>query len=226
MTGPRTLVAACLWLVAGCAAAGAAPAMSVRATDGNIVLVSGGHEVRLTSSGKDTEPVLSPDGTFVVYTRHARPPGGGSGFLTGCDGDEIRRVDIDGTGDAPLVQANDADEPEAQLCAFQAKQFSSDGARLYFMSTAWATSDAVHVYDFGQRKERYVLPANDLLVLADCAGDYRDDLIVQQHRYFVFGGSYDWYWLFDPAGKTEYGPLGDFAGREDVVAQAQDWCVN
>jgi hypothetical protein len=32
-------------------------------------------------------------------------------------------------------------------------------------------------------------------------------LIVNQHRYFLGGGSYDWYWVFSPNGKEE-GPLG------------------
>jgi hypothetical protein len=32
--------------------------------------------------------------------------------------------------------------------------------------------------------------------------------MVQQHHYFVGGGSYDWYWLITPDGR-EVGPLGE-----------------
>ena len=40
------------------------------------------------------------------------------------------------------------------------------------------------------------------------SGEYKDCLLVQQHRYFVGGGSYDWFWLVRPDGK-ELGPVGE-----------------
>jgi hypothetical protein len=40
------------------------------------------------------------------------------------------------------------------------------------------------------------------------SGEYKDCLLVQQHRYFVGSGSYDWYWLLRPDGK-EVGPVGE-----------------
>jgi hypothetical protein len=40
------------------------------------------------------------------------------------------------------------------------------------------------------------------------SGKYRDHLLVSQHRYFLGGGSYDWFWLFDSRGK-EVGPVGE-----------------
>jgi hypothetical protein len=39
-------------------------------------------------------------------------------------------------------------------------------------------------------------------------GEYRDHLLVQQHRYFLGGGSYDWFFLFTPGGK-EVGVVGE-----------------
>ena len=69
-----------------------------------------------------------------------------------------------------------------------------------------------------------MLPGNDLVVLSFCKDEHRDVLAVQQHRYFVFGGSYDWYWLYDATGTQETGPIGAFDGGEDVAAQAHDWC--
>jgi WD40-like Beta Propeller Repeat len=47
---------------------------------------------------------------------------------------------------------------------------------------------------------------NDIRVVP--AGEYKDCLLVQQHRYFIGGGAYDWYWLFRTDGK-EIGPLGE-----------------
>ena len=92
------------------------------------------------------------------------------------------------------------------LAAFQALQFSTNGKLVYFISPQWATSGAVHVVDTTNRKERYLFPGNDIRVVA--GGEYKDCLLVQQHRYFIGGGAYDWYWLFRTDGK-EIGPVGE-----------------
>ena len=74
-------------------------------------------------------------------------------------------------------------------------------------------------------EEHFLLPANDLLVLSFCPNKYKDHLVVLSHRYFLLGGSYEWYWLFDPTGKKELGPLGQFENPEDMARQAHGvWC--
>jgi hypothetical protein len=78
-------------------------------------------------------------------------------------------------------------------------QFSSDGRLVYFVTPAWATSGAVHVVDTTDRKERFVVAGNDLRVVH--SGEYRDHLLLAQHRYFLGGGSYDWFYLFTPPGR-------------------------
>ena len=116
--------------------------------------------------------------------------------------------------------------PETQLCDFRQKQFSSDGRRLYFLTPGWATSGALHVFDTRSGDDRFVTPANDVLVLSFCPNKYKDDLVVLAHRYFLLGGSYDWYWLYDPTGKKELGPLGEFDKPDDMVRQAHGvWCA-
>ena len=71
---------------------------------------------------------------------------------------------------------------------------------------AWATSGSVHAYDFEKKTQRYVMPGNDPQVVP--AGEYKGHLLVAQHRYFLGGGSFDWYWLFTQDGK-EVGPVGE-----------------
>jgi hypothetical protein len=77
---------------------------------------------------------------------------------------------------------------------------------LYFVTPAWATSGAIHVVDTTNGEERYLFPGNDLKLVK--SGEYKDCLLVQQHRYFVGSGSYDWYWLLRTDGK-EVGPVGE-----------------
>ena len=119
-------------------------------SEGNgIVLERDGSKKELTKSPQDVEPVLSPDGRLVYYTRRATGP----------------------------------------------------------------------------RDERFLLPATDFLVLNFCKNEHKDDLAVRSHRYFVFGGNYDWYWLFDRSGKKELGPLGEFDDRNALIKIARDeWC--
>jgi hypothetical protein len=68
--------------------------------------------------------------------------------------------------------------PEHQFCDFKRKQFSSDGRRLYYLTPAWATSDALHAFDMRAGEENFLLPANDVLVLNFCRSKYKDHLIV------------------------------------------------
>lgn len=215
-------------LLPGPAAAQSAPPR-VYSDAGNIFIERDGTKTQLTKSEQDIDPVLSPNGAYVVYTREGRRHGV-QGYDLGqfCvevpKSDELRQVNVDATGDALLVTGRTGDA-EQQLCDFRSKQFSSDGRRLYFLSPAWATSGALHVYDVRTREEHFLLAANDLLVLNFCTNKYKDDLVIQSHRYFLFSGSYDWYWLYDPTAKKELGPLGQFDSPDDTVKQAHEvWC--
>ena len=194
-------------------------------SEGNgIVLERDGSKKELTKSPQDVEPVISPDGRLVYYTRRAAGPRDEQ-FCSGPPkADELRVVGIDGKEDK-LVLSGRRGDPESELCDFRNKQFSADGRRLYFMTPGWATSGALHVYDLRTRDERFLLPANDFLVLSFCKNEHKDDLAVRSHRYFVFGGSYDWYWLYDSSGKKELGPLGEFDDRDALIKIARDeWC--
>jgi hypothetical protein len=208
-------------LLPGIAAAQAA-APRVLSEGNGIVLERDGSKKELTKSPQDVEPVLSPDGRLVYYTRRAAGPRDEQ--FCGPKADELRLVGVDGKDDK-LVLSGHRGDPEAQLCDFSNKQFSADGRRLYFMTPGWATSGALHVYDLRTRDERFLLPANDFLVLSFCKNEHKDDLAVRSHRYFVFGGSYDWYWLYDSSGKKELGPLGELADRDALLKIARDeWC--
>jgi hypothetical protein len=197
---------------------------------GNIYLERDGTKAKLTSSEMDVDPVLAPNRASVVYTRQGR-----GRTLHGYDPsqlcsteprpDELRQIAIDGSDDRLLLKGRKGG-PERQLCDFRQKQFSSDGRRLYFLTPGWATSDALHVLDMRSGEERFVTPANDILVLNFCPNRYKDDLVVLAHRYFLLGGSYDWYWLYDPTGKKELGPLGAFDTPDDMARQARGvWCA-
>jgi hypothetical protein len=207
-----------------------AQATRVYSDAGNIVIERNGSSAKLTTSEMDLDPVLSPNGGFVVYTRQGRGRSPRNyEFNQTCPAeprpDQLRRINVDGSGDQLLLTGRKG-EPEHQLCDFRSKQFSADARRLYFLTPAWASSGALHVYDMRAGDEHFLMPAKGLLVLSFCANKYKNYLVVLSRRNFLLGGSYDWYWLYDPTGKKELGPLGQFNSSEDMMRQAHGvWCA-
>ena len=181
-------------------------AQSVSVKDGNIQFTDkSGKTTAITSSGRDSNPLLAPDGKWVAFVRTVD----GKKIATGSEQvepTELWQVRVDGKEPSLLVRCRDSDKMESVIGGFENLQFSTNGKLLYFVTPAWATSGAVHVVDTTNGKERYLFPGNNLKVVP--AGEYKDCLLVQQHRYFVGAGSYDWYWLLRPDGK-EVGPVGE-----------------
>ena len=182
-------------------------AQKVGAEGGNVVFTdAAGRAVNLTDTGRDSAPDLSPDGRRVVFVR-ATP---GRTVETAAGEEEVTElwmVRTDGGKPTRLVQGKADPEPQRMLAGLQSPQFAPDGTRVFFLSVAWATSGAVHVVELTTGKQRFVCPGNALEVVR--AGKYRGHLLVQQHRYFLGGGSYDWFWLLGEDGKKEVGPVGE-----------------
>lgn len=209
-------------------AARAEPPLSVEVEGGNIVLTKDGSRTTLTELGRDSEAVLSPDGEWVVYTRAAPSvQRSDDDEFPDCAAlaqpDELRRIRTDGTDDTLLTTGRAGSEPTETLCGFFDKQFSADGATLYFLSPAWTTSAALHAMTLESKATRYILPANAYAVLGWCTAEaLKGAIAAEQHRYFELGGSYDWYWLFDATGAKEIGPVGEFDSVEDLKTFIND----
>ena len=202
------------------------PELSVK--DGCICMAgSDGATVRLTSHGKDRAPVLSPDGQAVAFIRKASKqamlvvgseedyPGGQvlADQIWVLDlGTKHARILVDAVPSALAADVTGNEKvhvhiDDTSVC------FSPDGECLYFIASAWATSGALYKTDTRSGTTSLMFAANTVEVVM--AGTYRNHLIIQQHRYFLAGGSYDWFWLFSPEGK-EIGPVGK--NREQVTA--------
>lgn len=183
-----------------------AAAQSVSVKDGNIQFTDkSGQSTTLTSTGRDSGPALAPDGKWVAFVRKVD----GKKISTGSDEvdpTELWQIRTDGKEATLLLKCRESEKPESVIAAFENLQFSTNGKLVYFITPAWATSGAVHVVDTTNRKERYLFPGNGLKAVV--SGEYKDCLLVQQHRYFIGGGSYDWYWLLRPDGR-EIGPVGE-----------------
>lgn len=161
--------------------------------------------VRITDEGRDSQARLSPDGRLIVFVREARRDSVNTAQGR-VPASSIWIIRTDGGGIRELVRARSDTTPERALAVFQVPQFSPDSKRIYFLSSAWATSGAVHAVDIASGAQRYLVPGNSLEVAA--TGPYAGHLLVEQHRSFIARGSYDWVWLITPEGR-EVGPLTD-----------------
>lgn len=167
--------------------------------------------IQLTSAGLAHSPVLSPDKKSIAFIKVGKDPipeqcrkfsGTNSTY-----GEQIWIIDIEHKKERLLVKNNfECTKPIEMIIAPRYLTFSPDSKTLYFLTYAWTTSKALHTVNIADAKQRYLLPANSLAVATD--EEYKGNLILNQHRYFIGGGSYDWYWLFTPEGK-EIGPLGE-----------------
>lgn len=189
-----------------------AHAVVVSTENGNVVIrAEDGRVIPLTEGGKDSEPVISADEKFVVFTRAGTP----SKAMEACSASaaetpaqELWAVNIDGSGARKLLETKPSDDVKNAVCGFIGKQFDIEGGLLYFETPAWATDNAIHVLDLKTGKEKFVVAGSSFGLVTCTDSPYSNHIIASQHRYYIQGGSYDWYYLFKPDG-TEVGTFGE-----------------
>ncbi|WP_148662179.1 TolB family protein [Paraburkholderia phytofirmans] len=180
-------------------------ATTVSVDRGNIMVVdNNGFARQLTTTGLDASPALSSDKRRVVFVRRTpqKKVITGAGEATA---DQLWTVNLDGTSPHMLVEGHEGNDPKRTLAALDTPMFSPDGRTVYFTSAAWATSGAIHAIAAAGGKERFVTDGNTLMVVP--SGQYAGSLIVNKHKYWLAGGSYNWFWLVTPNGE-EKGTVG------------------
>lgn len=184
-----------------------------RVEGGNVFLDRPGAAPRqMTALGRDRDAQLSADGRWVVFIRESATVPGGSGLpLT-----ELRVVHVDDGVERVLATSGQACGTNPRLEGLAAPQFLSDSRRIVFESQFVATSGSVQLTTVQGGGCRFVAAANAVQPVR--AGEYRDDLVLNQHRYFLAGGSYDWYWLFTIEGRE----IGVVGADEDAVERFLD----
>lgn len=205
----RKLVLVCFILFSSSVFAAETKSHDAFAKEGNIYYLQDGKDVQVTTSGKDQAPVLSPDKKMIAFIRTSNQK-----VPDACDDVESRSefasqiwlYDIAEKKERLLVDNNfSCDKPEKKIINPKHLQFSPASDVLYFLTPGWVTSSALHAVKSDGTNEHYIVPANSLEVLQE--GRYKGGLIVLQHRYFIGGDTFDWYWLFTPEGK-EAGTFG------------------
>ncbi|MCE3237996.1 MAG: hypothetical protein K0R24_977 [Gammaproteobacteria bacterium] len=183
---------------------------------GNIYYIQApSHTTQITHSGKDSDSVLSLDKKWIAYVRIGNQiiPKGCNGDTETNYGNQIWIYNL-ATRKEKLLVANNfqCNKPEKQIIDPSELTFSPDSKILYFLTSAWTTSGALHGVNIDGTHQRYIAPANSFEVITQ--GTYKGYFIVNEHRYFIPpGGTYDWYWLVSPDGKNEE-PFGEEVTNE------------
>jgi hypothetical protein len=213
-----------LLLVSCCTIAEAA---SVHVKNGNIFYVSDGKEKQITSSGRDEDPVINPKGDWVYFVRSFEgkfigekyyPPKGVKN-TEGILKQELWMVKTDGQAAKMLFRSEhaaiDGPDPDYVIATVGNIQFSPSGDKVYFETPEWVTSAGLHMMNVDGSQEQMLGPGNDTKIVLsartfdDREKSYEGYIVTAQHRYYFYGGSYDWYYLFTPDLKGEVAPLGD-----------------
>lgn len=195
--------------------------------DRNIYIVENGKTTQVTSSGRDEYPALHPKGEWIYFVRATSGKWVGEKYYPAKDEiikdgilhGELWRVRKDGM-QAKLLFRNDCcaidgPDPNYVVASIYNIQFSPDGDKVYFETPNWVTSAALHVMKPDGSGEKLLGAGNDTKIILsartfeDREHSYEGYIVTAQHRYFFYGGSYDWYYLFTPDMKREVAPLGD-----------------
>lgn len=176
----------------------------VRVLRGNIVVSRNGQDSQITTSGLDSDPVVSPDGSAIAFTR-AIPrktveTAGGE-----VDASQVWIANSDGSDARMLVGILEADKVEDMLAGFDNLRFSNDAKALYFTSSAWTTSNALKAVEIATGKVTHLAPSNGFEILR--RGKYKGYFVSDEHKYGK-NGAEDTCWLLSPQGK-EIREVGD-----------------
>jgi hypothetical protein len=205
-----------IWLFGPLASHGAEMRVSretVFIKNGNVFISFNGKTSQLTNSGLDFEPVLSPDGQWVAFSRLVPE------IIKLCEKDEeeyfcakdqIWIFDLAKKSERLLV-APVKEPPDKEMAIFTQKTFSPNSKILFFKSNPWSLNRQIHAIDVDGKNERLVTYGGGFSIIKS-VGDREmqylvGSLVVGRHDYFMIGGSYDWRWIVTPEGKT-LGPIG------------------
>lgn len=211
------------WVVA-CTAALAACSPSERSSESAEEPVADSVSTTPGAVARDSGLVFSPDSTMVAFVRTRSDRFIKSDVYT-APAQELWIARRDGADPRRLLEGRESADMQHVLAGFKKLVFSNDGSKVFFLSPAWSTSDALHVVEVASAQERYIASANSLQLLR--TGAYSGCLVVSQHRYLVGTGSYDHYWLIaengDEIGLVGYDNDEHLKGQiEELLSSAAD----
>lgn len=128
---------------------------------GNIFLKAGDKITQLTSTGRDSEPILSPNARWVAFNREIK------GVVKECKrrdiwvcpSEELWVFDLKIKTEQKLLEPK-GHEPklknEEVMENFNGKIFSPDSKTIYFSTPTYATASAIHAVNINGKNARFI----------------------------------------------------------------------
>lgn len=162
---------------------------------------------QLTRDAKLTDIIESPDGKWIAFVAKSNyiVPSNCFYFAGKEDHtDEIWMVNTENLTKKLIVYPTfNCDDVSKDTIDPHHLRFSPDSKTLYFETSAWVTTGAIHAVDVDGKNERFVIDGDELRIVQ--GGKHKGDLIVNQHSYRFKGdtplGSYNADFLYTPSGK-------------------------
>lgn len=138
--------------------------------NGNIFFEADGKVTQLTSTGTDSDPVLSPDGRWIVFSRELEDT------LEECKReidwecpyDQLRIIDLKNKTERMLLESREKEKDVKKVIDyFRNKTFSPDSQTIYFVTSAYAVSHAIRAVDIDGKNDRYVTHGDTLQVVKE-----------------------------------------------------------
>lgn len=137
---------------------------------GNIFLQLGEKNTQLTSTGSDSDPVLSPDRRWVVFSRELEDT-----FEEckreidwECPYDQLRIIDLEDKTERVLIESREKEKDVKKVIDyFRNKSFSPDSQTIYFVTSAYAVSHAIRAVDIDGKNDRYVTHGDTFQVVKE-----------------------------------------------------------
>jgi len=209
---------------------------SVRCVQGNIVYTeTAGVVAQLTTSGRDSQALLHPDGEWIYFVRsfagkmvgEKYTPPYGMKVKEGVLCEEIWRIRKDGTKETRLYRQDHGAIPGPDTAYVVGwiihLQFSPKGDKVFFETPESATCAGLRVMNADGSRERLLGEGSETrIILSDRSERFSGYIVTSQHRYYPSRGSYDLFFLFTPDLK-EIAPIGpdlkSFTENEGVKYQ-------
>jgi hypothetical protein len=167
-----------------------------------------------TLSQKEIERInlaTSTDGKTLVIYKNVKISSISQGELWSKNlenGQEELLVREGMTEDYNIKNISDTTNKPIDISSISEAKFSTDNKYLYFTdSLAYVTSGAIYSINLTTKEIGFIGGSNYLDVIKK--GKYKDYLILNKHKYFPAGGSYDYYYVVNPKNGEEIKPIGN-----------------
>ncbi|HPA57165.1 MAG TPA: DUF4339 domain-containing protein [bacterium] len=167
----------------------------VFAEQGNVFVIDSQNEIsQITSSGKDTSPIISPDGKDVYFVRK-------TGVFGEAEYEEVEKLmimktKIDSLEEEIFLEKTDGIE----IFEVRGLSITANGKHLLFITQKWSTSGVLLRINVNTKKIQEITHADNFEILKK--GEYENHLIVNRSSIKEDVGREWSYWLIDIDGNV------------------------